>query len=112
MLGLAVLQIGLVAAGLPAWPCPILAATGVPCPGCGLTHACVALLGGDWRTALTTNPVAPAVVLGVGLVLASATLPAALHPALVNAVARIERTTRITWIALGVMVIAWIARLV
>lgn len=112
LLALAVVQIGLVSAGLPAWPCPILAATDVPCPGCGLTHACVALLGGDWRTALTTNPVAPVVVIGVLLVASSAVLPAAVHPRFVSIVARIERITRITWMALAVMLAAWGFRLV
>ncbi|GDX82750.1 hypothetical protein LBMAG42_45610 [Deltaproteobacteria bacterium] len=109
---MAILQIALVALGLPGWPCPILAATGIPCPGCGLTHACVALLRGDWQTSLTTNPVAPAVLVSVGLVLVSAVLPAARLAGFVSVVARIERATRITWISLAVMLIAWVLRLV
>lgn len=111
-MAMAMVQIALVAAGLPGRPCPILAATGGPCPGCGLTHASVAFLRGDLRTSLTTNPMAPAVLIAVVLVLLSAVLPAARHAGFVGVVARIERATRITWIALAVMLIAWVLRLV
>lgn len=30
--------------------------TGLPCPGCGLTHAGLALLKGDWRASLQYHP--------------------------------------------------------
>ncbi|NUQ60057.1 MAG: DUF2752 domain-containing protein [Anaerolineales bacterium] len=45
--GLGVVHIGLNLAGLSFWSCPILSATGVPCPGCGLTRAVMQLLHGD-----------------------------------------------------------------
>jgi hypothetical protein len=109
---LAAAQIGLVAAGLSAWPCPIRAATGFPCPGCGLTHATVALLRGEWREMLALNPVAPAVVLGTALIVAAAVLPAGSRTVLVDLVARVERRTRLPAVLLGVMVVAWILRLV
>ena len=31
--------------------CPILRLTGVPCPGCGMTRACLAVLRGDFAQA-------------------------------------------------------------
>lgn len=104
-------QIGLVAAGLPGWPCPILAATGVPCPGCGLTHACVALLRGDWRAALL-HPVAPLVLIGVLLLAGAAILPTDAHAGLVRIVARVERATRLTWVVILLLFGSWIFRAV
>ena len=36
--------------------CPSLRVLGLPCPGCGVTRAWLAFLGGDFRTALMYNP--------------------------------------------------------
>ncbi len=53
----------LLAAGLSlGWlsmflPCPFRAATGLLCPGCGVTRLCLALLRGDWGGAWAANPV-------------------------------------------------------
>lgn len=30
--------------------------TGIPCPGCGLTRACLAILRGDWGAAFRYHP--------------------------------------------------------
>jgi hypothetical protein len=57
----------LVAAGAAVWPlvtastgaalpCPLRTVTGVPCPACGLTTAAVALVRGQFDTALHANP--------------------------------------------------------
>jgi hypothetical protein len=50
----------LLAAGL--WPCPFAALTGLPCPGCGLTRAALAMLRGDLGAALSLHPLSPLVV--------------------------------------------------
>jgi hypothetical protein len=54
-----------------AWPllphppiaCPLRAATGIPCPLCGMTRACVALVHGHPATSLSFNPAGVLVVL-------------------------------------------------
>ncbi len=54
--------------------CPTALVLGVPCPGCGLTRATLALAHGDLRAALGFHPLAPllvpllAVVFGKALV--------------------------------------------
>jgi hypothetical protein len=53
--------------GLPRPLCPLHAATGWPCPGCGTTRAIEALLAGDWSAALALNPLACAALAGVAI---------------------------------------------
>ena len=51
---------------LPAHPplvCPLRAATGIPCPLCGMTRACVAAAHGHLASSLAFNPAGPLVVL-------------------------------------------------
>lgn len=38
------------------FPCPIKAVTGIPCPGCGMTHAYLRLLRLDIAGAFSENP--------------------------------------------------------
>ena len=53
--------------------CPFLAATGHPCPFCGLTTAMALTLRGEPGAALAAHPLGPAVVvLAVGLLGAAA----------------------------------------
>lgn len=40
-----------------ALPCPLRTMTGIPCPGCGLTTAAVALVRGQFDAAFHANPV-------------------------------------------------------
>lgn len=46
----------LFATGLPLPGCPLKATSGLPCVGCGSTRAVRAIMGGDFWTAFTLNP--------------------------------------------------------
>ncbi len=50
------------------WRCPFAASFGMPCPACGSTRAVWALLRGDWAAVLRCNPVAPLVVVLLGII--------------------------------------------
>lgn len=52
--------------------CPIRYATGVPCPGCGMTRAWLSVLHGDLAAAFAYHPLFWAVPLAVALALARA----------------------------------------
>lgn len=58
--GLVVLGFGVAAFGPPF--CPSALFFGVPCPGCGLTRATVAMLRLDFGAALRFHPLAPVLV--------------------------------------------------
>jgi hypothetical protein len=50
--------------------CGFKAMTGAPCPGCGMTRACLALARGDLVESVRLHPLAPALVLGGATLLA------------------------------------------
>lgn len=109
--GAAFVQAGLVWAGLPGWPCPVAHALGVPCPGCGLTRATVALMTGDWRTALALHAYAPVVLLALSLFFCASLLPARAQHALSDGVAGIEQRTGLTAVLSVGMIAYWLVRL-
>jgi hypothetical protein len=49
--------------GHPGIVCPLRATTGIPCPLCGMTRACVAAVHGHLTTSLAFNPAGILVVL-------------------------------------------------
>ena len=68
---LAVLALGAYAFGIPL--CMFHRLTGIPCPLCGTTRACVSLLHGDVASALRINPLAVVAMVVGPLVLWSMT---------------------------------------
>lgn len=64
---------GLPADGLALLPCPVLWTTGLECPGCGMTRACIFLARGDLASSYELHPFA--------LPLVSVALLAAFWPA-------------------------------
>jgi hypothetical protein len=75
VVGAGLLGAALVWPALPAHPplgCPLRAMTGIPCPLCGMTRACVAAVHGHLGAALSFNP--------AGLLLIVAAVVAVLRP--------------------------------
>jgi hypothetical protein len=106
----AALQLGLVAGGLPGWPCPLRAGLGIPCPGCGLSRAALELLRGEWRAALTHHAFAPLLLLAVAGVAGAGLLPERLRLSLLDGLERVERRTGLTAFVLLGLVVYWAAR--
>ena len=50
--------------------CPFAAITGLPCPGCGLLRATLALCDGDLGRAFALHPLAPAALVALGIAVA------------------------------------------
>ena len=100
-----------VAAGVGGWPCPLKAAFGIPCPGCGLTRASVALLRGDFAAAIGLHAFAPVLLLGLAAFAVAALLPEARRDAFAALVGRVERRTRVAYVVLAGLLVYWSVRL-
>ena len=108
---LAALQILAVSFGAGGWPCPLVSATGVPCPGCGLTRATVALLRGEFTAALSAHAFAPVLLLALAALAVAAVLPAARREAFARLVGRFERRTRVAYVLAVALLLYWSVRL-
>jgi hypothetical protein len=105
----AAVEFALIAARLPAFPCPTQA-LGFTCPGCGLGRGVVALLSGDFESMLRLHAFAPLAVLGLVLLALSAALPAPHGPRVAEVLAR-AASRRTFGVAMGAaLVIYWIVR--
>jgi hypothetical protein len=109
--GAGALHLGLSLAGLPAWRCPILAATGVPCPGCGLTHAALQLFHGEVLASLQTHAFAPLFLLALGIILLALLLPETPRQALILATRKLETHNGLPSILLSFLILYWCFRL-
>jgi hypothetical protein len=100
--GLAVVQVGLVYAHLPGWPCPFKAVSGIPCPTCGLSTASAQLLRGDFREAVNTHAFAPVLLAGMLIFVIVSLLPEAPRQRLVQCIQALEQRTGLAaWILCG-----------
>ena len=111
IIAVAGIQIAAVAAGVAGWSCPLHALTGIPCPGCGLSRACVALLRGEWGEAMSLHALAPAFLLLTIALTASVVLPARQRERAAALVLRLESRPAIPLVALSVLVVYWLVRL-
>ncbi|MFZ5890072.1 MAG: DUF2752 domain-containing protein [Myxococcota bacterium] len=94
--------------------CPTAALFGVPCPGCGLTRATLALLRGDVHAALHLHPLVFVLTPLFVALLASALWSYVRGP---NASERAPRVrwsspwiSRIAWLLLALTLGVWVAR--
>jgi hypothetical protein len=91
--------------------CPMRVGIGIPCPGCGLTRATVAMARLDFHGMLHFHPLAPILT---PLVVWSFAKPVLLALGWIKQawVDRIPRPPQFIWVALGVAMIGlWMARL-
>ena len=79
--------------GITVYVCPLQAATGLPCPGCGLTRGTTALLRGDVQQALAFHPFSPLAVLCILLLVLSVALPPSPRQKMLNRIESLERRT-------------------
>lgn len=109
--GAAILQGISVYHGLPGWRCPLLYGLGIPCPGCGLSRALVALLNGEWQDSLSLHAFALPLLIALLLIGLAGVLPERQRNALGDAVAFVERRTQLAMVLLVGLVGYWAARM-
>lgn len=109
--GFGVVHIGFNLAGLSFWSCPILAATGIPCPGCGLTRATMQLLHGDLSTSLKTHAFAPVFLVALVTMMAVLVLPKPLNSKIISFVKRLEMQNGLTAWGFSLLMLYWAIRL-
>jgi len=109
--GAALLQLLLTLFGLPGWPCPLIHALGIPCPGCGLSRATVFLFQGHVKEAVTLHAFAPVLVLALGIITVCTLAPRQRIERLVTGTETLERYTGLTIILLSGLILYWLARL-
>ena len=89
--------------------CPNRAMTGVPCPGCGLTRATLALFSGDLMGALHWHPLVPLLLPIFGFLIVRSMLAGA---GLIGASAWQVRLPNWAFVSFAVLVIGvWVVRL-
>jgi hypothetical protein len=106
------LHLGLNLIGLPGWVCPIRAATGIPCPGCGLTTSAIQFLRGNFAQSFQTHAFAPLFLLALLVMAAALIIPSEARQRLVSFVNHLETRLGVTsWILLA-LVVYWGVRLI
>jgi hypothetical protein len=105
--GIAIIQVGLTAAGWPGWQCPIYSASGIPCPGCGLSRAMALFIQGHWQAALGMHALAPIFLIATMFFAAVAAMPRRLQQTVLMWVADLEKRTGIMIIVMAAVFIYW-----
>ena len=111
LVGALLAHVGLVLLGLPGWQCPFLKLTGLPCPGCGLTRACLLLATGNIRSSFQFHAFAPFFIVLISILIIGTLLPRSVAEPLILKAETLERQTGITIIVLGGLILYWLARL-
>jgi len=96
---------------LPGWECAFFRLTGIPCPGCGLTRACLLLLTGDVPASIRFHAFAPIFIALIAMLITCTLLPKTVTESFINKAETLERRTGITIVILGGLILYWLARL-
>jgi hypothetical protein len=112
IVGAGAVHLGLSFAGLPSWNCPILAMTGIPCPGCGLTRATMELIHGDFVSSFHTHAFAPIFLFALFLMVVTLVLPNSQRINLIARISHLEARSGVTaWVLFSLM-LYWAVRLI
>jgi hypothetical protein len=111
-LGALGVHFGLIAAGLPGWNCPFRHTLGIPCPGCGLSRAIVALWQGDIQRSFSYHAFAVPVLLLVGLLIVASLLPHHPRDWIILRIAAAERRWALVATGLAILFGYWLVRLI
>jgi hypothetical protein len=109
--GAGALHLGLSLAGLPAWNCPIRVATGIPCPGCGITRATIQFLHGDIALSLRTHAFAPILLLSIVFMVSALFLPERNRKSLISIYRNMETRYGLTAYLMSALMLYWFVRL-
>lgn len=92
--------------------CPTATFLGVPCPGCGLTRASLALLRADFAAALAWHPLSPLMTPLLALLVGRAALAYVgfVPPSRPDDARRARWTTRVGLVLLALLLGVWAAR--
>jgi len=97
--------------GYRIWLCPIYSATGIHCPGCGLTHAVHELVHGRWYAGIQQHAFAPIFVAGFIIVTFISLLPENLNRKCVSCIMTIEQRSGFFFFLMVFLVLYWFVRL-
>lgn len=111
LIGLGLLHFSLITLGLPSWQCPIRHSLGVPCPGCGLSRATIALMHGQVHHALEIHAFSPIVLLIVALMGSAIILPKSKRSKFAHFLEQVEHRNRLTILLTGSFLGYWLIRL-
>jgi hypothetical protein len=106
-----VIQVASTLMGVTLFPCPFLHTTGIPCPGCGASRACAALLRGRFRGALHLHLFAPFFLLAIAIFIFASFLSGSARLRFTQSLATFERATKITQLLLATAIVYWLFRL-
>ncbi len=105
MAGGGVLYFALAWGGWDVMPCPLLKLTGLPCPGCGMTRSCLALLRGNWAAAWRFNPFGPVFAVFWAVVVTGLVMPQPWRDRFAARLGRFEqRTCWAPWVGGGLLI--------